>query len=185
MMLLAPPHSDGPQSMTIRDSVTGASTTMTNVLTYGADASDNLVLIYTGNPQTPVGTQSAKPVTVRVVAADTVTPIEGATVGWTTTSSLQLSACGGATSCSRITDQDGYVTTWLTPVTAGASTVTATLAPGDRECNPVSLGYQCLDPECLGLAGCNNNSPAHSPGSQQWCAAHWRADKVRRDDRRR
>ena len=130
MMLLAPPHSDGPQSMTIRDSVTGASTTMTNVLTYGADASDNLVLIYTGNPQTPVGTQTAKPVTVRVVAADTVTPIEGATIGWTTTNSLQLSACGGATSCSRITDQDGYVTTWLTPVTAGASTVTATLAPG-------------------------------------------------------
>ena len=67
---------------------------------------------------------------LRVVAADAVTPIEGATVGWTTTNSLQLSACGGATSCSRITDQDGYVTTWLTPVTAGASTVTATLAPG-------------------------------------------------------
>jgi hypothetical protein len=130
MMLVAPPHSDGPQSIVIRDSASGASTTMTNVLTYGAHASDNLVVIYTGNPQTPVGTQSAKPVTVRVVAADAVTPIEGATVGWTTTNSLQLSACGGATSCSRITDQDGYVTTWLTPVTAGASTVTATLAPG-------------------------------------------------------
>lgn len=125
-----PAHSDGTQSITIADSATGASTTMTNALTYGASAADGIVLIYAGNSQTPVGTQAAKPVTVRVVASDGVSPVAGATVGWTTTNALQLSICGGATSCSVTTDQNGSATTWLTPAATGASTVTATLAPG-------------------------------------------------------
>ncbi len=130
IMLSVPARADGTQSITLTDSATGASTTMTDALTYGAAASDNITLIYTGNSQTPVGTQAAKPVTVRVVAADGITAVLGATVGWSTTNSLQLSACGGATSCSVSTDQSGSATTWLTPAALGAATVTATLAPG-------------------------------------------------------
>lgn len=130
IMLSVPARSDGTQSITLADSTTGASTAMTNALTYGAAASDNITLLYTGNPQTPVGTQAAKPVTVRVLAADGATAVPGATVGWFTTNSLQLSACGGATSCSVTTDQSGSVTTWLTPAALGAATVTAVLAPG-------------------------------------------------------
>jgi hypothetical protein len=125
-----PARSDGTQSITLTDSTTGASTTMANALTYGAAASDNITLLYTGNSQTPMGTQAAKPVTVRVLAADGVTAVSGVTVGWTTTNSLQLSACGGATSCSVTTDQSGSATTWLTPAALGAATLTATLAPG-------------------------------------------------------
>lgn len=130
IMLSVPARSDGTQSITISDPSTGASTTMTNALTYGAAAGDSITLIYAGNSQTPVGTQAAKPVTARVVAADGVTAIPGATVGWATTNSLQLSACGGATSCSVTTDQSGSATTWLTPAALGAATVTAVLAPG-------------------------------------------------------
>jgi hypothetical protein len=130
IMLSVPAHSDGMQSITLTDSTTGASTTMTNALTYGAAASDNITLLYTGNSQTPVGTQAAKPVTVRVLAADGVTAVSGVTVGLTTTNSLQLSACGGATSCSVTTDQSGSATTWLTPAALGTATVTAVLAPG-------------------------------------------------------
>jgi len=129
MMLSAPAHADGPQNITITDPVSGASTLMTGALIYGAAASDNIVLIYPGNPQTPVGTQAAKPVTIRVLAADGVTPIAGATIGWTRTNSLQLSACGGGSSCSVTTDQNGNASTWLTPAAAGVATVTATLAP--------------------------------------------------------
>jgi hypothetical protein len=129
IMVAVPARSDGMQSITLTDSSTGASTTMANALTYGAAASDNITLLYSGNSQTPVGTQAAKAVTVRVVAADGAT-VPGATVGWTTTNSLQLSACGGATSCSVTTDQSGSATTWLTPAALGAATVTATLAPG-------------------------------------------------------
>ena len=130
LMVSVPAHADGTQSITIRDPASGASTTMTGALTYGAAVGDNITLIYTGNPQTPVGTQAAKPVTVRVVAADGITPVPGATIGWTTTNSLQLSACGGATSCSATTDQSGSATTWLTPAALGAATATAVLAPG-------------------------------------------------------
>jgi hypothetical protein len=130
MMLSVPPRSDGQQTITITDPATGASTTMTNALTYGAAASDAIVLIYAGNPQIPVATQAPKPVAVRVLQADGITPVAGATIGWTTTNNLQLSACNGSTSCSATTDQNGSATTWLTPSVAGAATVTATLAPG-------------------------------------------------------
>ncbi len=130
IMLSVTGRSDGTQTITISDPITGASTTMTNALTYGAAPGDNITLIYAGNSQTPVGTQAAKSVTVRVLAADGVTAIPGATVGWATTNSLQLSACGGATSCSVTTDQSGSATTWLTPAALGSATVTAVLAPG-------------------------------------------------------
>ncbi|HTP85348.1 MAG TPA: Ig-like domain-containing protein, partial [Bryobacteraceae bacterium] len=131
IILFAPAHSDGPQSITITDPITGASSSMSSVLTYGAAASDTITLAGGGlNPSTPVGTQATKPVTVRVMAADGLTPINGATVGWTASNSLQLSACNGASSCSTTTDQSGYALSWLTPVAVGTATITATLAPG-------------------------------------------------------
>jgi hypothetical protein len=67
---------------------------------------------------------------VRVLASDGVTPVVGATIGWSGTNGVQISACGGASSCSAITDQNGDAASWLTAAAAGASYVTATLAPG-------------------------------------------------------
>ena len=128
--LSAPAHSDGVQNVTITDPVSGAFSIMTGVLTYGTAATDNIVLIYGSNPSTPVGAQATNPVTVRVLAADGTTPISGATVGWSATNRVQLSACGGSSSCSLATDQDGYAATWLTPSATGVATITATLAPG-------------------------------------------------------
>ena len=130
MLLAAPPFGDGPQSITITDPATGGSTTMTGALTYGAAASDNIILLGGLNPSTPVGTQAPNPVSVRVLAADGVTPVSGATIGWSASNAMQLSACGGASSCSITTDQSGNAVTWLTPSAVGTSTITATLAPG-------------------------------------------------------
>jgi hypothetical protein len=131
MLVAAPPFTDGPQSVTITDPATGSSTTMTGALTYGAAASDIIVLVGNGlNPSTPVGTQAPNPVSVRVLQADGITPVIGATVGWTASKSPQFSACGGASSCTVITDQSGRAFTFLTPSAVGASTITATLAPG-------------------------------------------------------
>jgi hypothetical protein len=130
MILSAPASTDGPQNITITDPVSGASTTMIGALTYGAAATDNIVLLYGLNPGTPVGTQATNPVTVRVLAADGVTAVSGATVGWSANNGLQLSACGGASSCSVSSDQNGDAVTWLTPGAAGLATLTATLAPG-------------------------------------------------------
>ena len=79
---------------------------MTGALTYGAAASDNIILLNGANPSTPVGVQAANPVSIRVVTSDGVTPVSGATIGWSGTNSVQLSACSGASSCSVITDQN-------------------------------------------------------------------------------
>lgn len=130
LAISAPTHSDGLQNITITDPSSGSSTTMTGALTYGAAATDNIVLLYGINPTTPVGAQAAHPVSVRVLAADEVTPVSGATIGWSATNALQLSVCSGASSCSAVTDQNGDAATWLNPGAVGVATVTATLAPG-------------------------------------------------------
>lgn len=129
LLLDAPAFSDGPQTISISDPVTGASSTMTDVLIFGAAATDSITLLNPIIPPTPVGAQAALPVTVRVLASDRATPVQGATIGWSTTNNLQLSACSG-TSCTVTTDQNGDASSWLTPAVVGAATVTATLAPG-------------------------------------------------------
>ena len=130
IILAAPPTSDGPESITISDPMTGGSSTMSNVLTYGAAASDSLLLLNGHNPPTAVGTQAPYAVIVRVLASDGVTPVGGATIAWSATSGVQLSACGGASNCNVTTDLNGDAATWLTPEVAGTATITATLAPG-------------------------------------------------------
>jgi hypothetical protein len=129
MILAAPPQGDGTPNITLSDPASGGSSTMANALTYGAAASDTIVLLSGLNPSTPVGTQAASPMRVRVLASDGVTPVSGATIGWSASSGVQLSACGGS-SCSVTSDQSGDAATWLTPTEVGASTITATLAPG-------------------------------------------------------
>jgi hypothetical protein len=128
--LSAPAHGDGAQNITISDPVSGASTTMTNALTYGAAATDNIVLLSGMNPSTPVGVPAPNPLIVRVLASDGVTPVNGSTIGWTAASNVQLSACNGAQSCTVASDQSGYASTWLMPIAVGVANITATLAPG-------------------------------------------------------
>lgn len=130
MIVSMPAQSDGPQTLTISNPANGGATSMTNALLYGAAATDNIVLLSRLNPPTPVGTLATYPMIVRVVAADDVTPVSGATIGWSAANQVQLSACGGASTCSAITDQDGIATTSLTPAIPGQSLVFATLAPG-------------------------------------------------------
>jgi len=130
IILDAPVAADGPHDITLSDPVSGSSTTMTAALNYGALTTDNILLLTSVNPSTPVGAQAPVPIRVQVVASDGVTPVAGATVGWSATNGLQLSACGGAPSCTVATDQSGNAMTWLTPGAVGVSTITATLAPG-------------------------------------------------------
>jgi len=99
------------------------------VLTLGASATDNLVLVRGLNPPTPVGTQTVNPVTVQVLAADGVTPVAGATIAWSSTNSAALSACGGMFACSVTSDEVGSASTFVVPDAAGVATITAALAP--------------------------------------------------------
>ncbi len=130
MLTAVPAQSDGPQTITISDPVSGAFSIMTNALTFGAASTDRIVLLQGVNPPTPVGTQAVNPVTVRVVASDGMTPVNGATVGWTTTNGATLSVCAGASTCSTISDESGIASTWVTLTAAGNAVITATLAPG-------------------------------------------------------
>jgi hypothetical protein len=129
MILAAPPAADGPQNITVTNPATGSSTTMTGALTYGAAPGDQLMLLIGLNPNTPVGTQATNPMSVRVVASDGVTPVNGATIAWSATNRVQLSVCRGASTCSVTTDQSGDAATWLVPIAPGVATITATLAP--------------------------------------------------------
>lgn len=129
ILAAVPAQSDGAQTITVTDPVSGAFSTMTNALTVGAAATDQFVLVQGSNPPTPVGTQAVNPVIVSVVAADKITPVNGATVAWSTTNGATLSACSGASSCSAISDESGLASTWVTPGAPGNATITAALAP--------------------------------------------------------
>jgi IPT/TIG domain-containing protein len=133
MLANVPAQSDGVQSVSVNDPVSGASSIMTNALTVGAGPTDEFYksqfLQGGSNPQTPVGIQAVNPVIALIVASDGVTPVGGATVGWTTTNGAKLSTCGGASSCSAISDESGIASTWVTPGDPGNATITAMLAP--------------------------------------------------------
>ena len=130
MLVAVPAQSDGAQTITISDPVSGASSVMTNAVTFGAAATDMIVLLPGVHPPATVGNQAVNPVMVRVLASDGVTPVNGATVGWTTANGAGLSVCGGASACSTISDENGMVSTWVTPGAIGNAVITATLAPG-------------------------------------------------------
>ena len=91
---------DGTASLVVNDPASGGFSQMMDAITYGAAATDLLILLQGAEPATPVGAEAANPIRVRVVAADGTTPINGATVAWATTNGASLSVCGGASSCS-------------------------------------------------------------------------------------
>jgi hypothetical protein len=125
----APAMADGQQNIVLRDLATGASSTMTNVLTYGAGPSDTIKLIQGSNPATPVGGQAPNPVRVQVVAPDGVTPVAGASVFFISTPTSSLSACGGAGSCTVLTDDSGEASSQVTVLQAAVINISVLLAP--------------------------------------------------------
>jgi hypothetical protein len=130
LLVAAPAQSDGTQTITLTDPVSGAFSIMSNALTFGAAATDQIVPISAAIPPTQVGVRAKSPVTVRVLASDGITPVNGATIGWSATNGAALSNCGGASTCSTISDESGIASTWVTPTAAGNATIMATLAPG-------------------------------------------------------
>ena len=129
VLISAPAQVDGVQAITVTDPVSGASSAMTDAVTFGAAATDQLILLQGANPPIPIGTQSPVPVMVRAVASDGLTPVSGATIAWSASNSAALSACGGQISCSVLSDENGIASTEVTPTIAGNITVAAQLAP--------------------------------------------------------
>lgn len=120
---------DGLATIQVTDPVNGSFSQMIGALTYGAAATDLLQLLQGTEPPTPVGAQAPNLIRVRATAPDRVTPVNGATILWSSTNGIEFSACGGASSCSVLTDTAGEASTWVTPTATGAGTITAELAP--------------------------------------------------------
>ena len=170
----APAMPDGVQNIGLRDPATGATSTMSNALTYGAGPSDTIKLIQGSNPATPVGGQALNPVRVQVLAPDGTTPVAGASIFFISTPASSLSACGGAASCTILTDDSGHASTRVTVLQAAVINISALLAPasttrrnraGNDPRNHFPAGYLagpvlCLD--CPGRDGgyCAGCSPA-------------------------
>ncbi len=120
---------DGPATIQVTNPADGSYSQMLGALTYGAAATDLLLLLQGTEPSTPVGAQAPYPIRVRATASDRVTPVNGATLGWSATNGAQLTTCAGSSSCSVLTDESGEASTWVTGVALGQSTITAALAP--------------------------------------------------------
>jgi hypothetical protein len=129
LVATVPPIPDGVQTLTANDPATGASSILTNALTFGAGPNDIIRLAQGANSATPVGGEAAYPIRVTVASADGSTAVSGATVQWNASNGGGLSACNAAATCRVFTDESGQAETRLTIGAVGTTTVTATLAP--------------------------------------------------------
>ena len=137
LLVSAPAIADGVQTIGLADPATGATSQMTDVLTYGAGPSDSIKLLIpaVNVNKAPLGGTVPTPVTVEVVAPDGVTPVAGASVALSG-APAGLSACGGASACTVLSDQSGIVATRVTipasvspGLLASGIAITAKLAP--------------------------------------------------------
>jgi hypothetical protein len=120
---------DGIATVQVTSPGTGSFSQMRGALTYGAAASDLLMLLNGGSQTSPLGAQAPSMIRVRASASDGVTPVSGATLAWSATNGVELSACSAAASCSVLTDGAGEAATWVTPTAFGQGTISAALAP--------------------------------------------------------
>jgi len=113
----------------VKDLTTGGTTQMAAALAYAAPV-PSLNLITAPSGTVAAGQIATIPFTLRALQGDGATPIVGQQVTFSVTSgTVQFNACGAAT-CTLFTDASGYVTTAITPLTAGSIIVTATSSIG-------------------------------------------------------
>ena len=125
----SPPAPDGVYDIQLNDAKSSGSSLMMGVLTIGAGPTDTIRLISGGGSATPVGGQLNTPFAVQVVAADGRTPVAGASIQFSSSPSVGFSICGGASTCTVLSDESGTAATAVTVLSVGTTTVTAKLAP--------------------------------------------------------
>ncbi len=129
ILATTPARVDGVQDITLMDPPTSASSVLSGVLTYGAGPNDTLRLIAGSNPGTPVGGQAPSPIRVQVLAPDGITPVAGASIFLTSSPAVSFAACSGHGTCTVLSDQSGQVSSLVSVLSAGVSTITFQLAP--------------------------------------------------------
>jgi hypothetical protein len=115
--------------VTVRDLVSGATTTMIGALNYAAPQ-PALVLLSAPLGQVFTGSTADTPFAIQLWQSDGVTPISGATVTLSVTSGqARLDACGSS-SCTLTTDAQGRVSSGVTPLASGFVTLSAAGSAG-------------------------------------------------------
>jgi hypothetical protein len=134
----APALPDGVSDLTLTDPATGATAAIPAAITYGGGGGTTLQLLLGSNPPVPVGVMAPNPFRVRVLAADGVTPVAGASVTFTAPgSSASLMPCN-TTACIVASDSIGEADIWISVKGSGATTITASLANGQTASATVS-----------------------------------------------
>jgi hypothetical protein len=164
LLAAAPTLPDGVHDLTLTDSGTGATATITSAVTYGSGGDDKLQLLLGWNPPVPVGSQAPNPFRVRVVTADGATPVAGASVTFTTASAtVSLLPCN-TTSCLIASDATGEADIWMLVKAAGSATITASLPNGQTAAATVSgvsgsLQISAVPPKIYVAAGSTASVP--------------------------
>ncbi len=169
MVVGVPPHPDGLQDVVVTDPSTGATSTMSGALTYGAGPNDLLNVVSGANPAVPLGTMAPFPFVVRVVSSDGLSPIPGATVVFSSSPPAALAACNGGTACTILSDQSGQASTIIAPLAAGSTYINAQLAPASygasKQVQTIvvasssALDIAVGDPKVWSLLGCTLDVP--------------------------
>ncbi|HEV2115298.1 MAG TPA: hypothetical protein VGR48_04680 [Terriglobales bacterium] len=149
IVLNAPRLPDGVYSVDLH-ALDGASSSLLNALTYGAVADDQIVLLQgVGNPAIPVGGEAPNPIRVRVVEADGITPVAGATVNFSASpAGILFSGCGAAT-CALLTDEQGEASSRMAPTAVGTFTATAAMSTSAYVHADVTATSSALDISAL------------------------------------
>ena len=130
LLVSAPSQSDGTYALNLEDTVTGATASIANAVRYGGAGDNTMQLLNGANPPVPVGTQAPYPFRVRVLAADGITPVSGASVRFVSPTADVLLAPCNTQDCTIATDGVGEASVWMLVRAAGSVTMSATLSSG-------------------------------------------------------
>lgn len=110
--------------VTVTDSSTGGTTTMSGALNYGAPRA-TLSLVTAPSGTVPVGQAAPVAFAVQVRGSDGVAPVAGESVSFTAVSGSVLFAACGTGACTITTNASGIASTMVTPEGAGIITLQA------------------------------------------------------------
>jgi hypothetical protein len=120
-----PSNPAGPVDVEVVDLSTAGTTMMSNALTYGGSAPDQMTLISAPSGTVQVGTVAIVPFTVRALLSDGATPAVGMPVTFTASGATVLFGACNAGTCVLMTDATGLASTTVTPTAFGAVTIQA------------------------------------------------------------
>ncbi len=113
-----------PVTVTVLDPGTGSSTSIPGGLSYLQ--LPDVMRTVSAPPALETGVTAPTPFAVRVLASDGLSPVANAAVAFSVSAgAAQLTACGGGSSCTVLTDAQGLAQTAVTGSVEGALTLTA------------------------------------------------------------